>query len=330
MRRVLHVGPCNTPGGMAKVIEILSENPPTGWQAETWQSHITSNIIGKFLHHRKMLKGFSRLMKSNTKPDIVHIHTAADWSWRRKSAYVEVCTKHSVPCIVHIHSGNFTNWLGSREAPNAENFRKVTNSENCKVVVLTEGWRDKLSKLIGECIVVNNPVDPKLKYENQSYQRKHQLLMLGRFDAVKGHQFAVDLLTKLRQEYDETLNLIMTGTNRYSGDGLTSKSWVSEKEKLALMQQSKLLIMPSKYEGQPLVMLESLHCGLPCVVSENIMDLPKTVVAAKYNHLDDWFDKVTKILEEPPNTGEIHSAVSHLKIDSINKKWLSIYDSMID
>ena len=26
MRRVLHVGPCNTPGGMAKVIEILSEN----------------------------------------------------------------------------------------------------------------------------------------------------------------------------------------------------------------------------------------------------------------------------------------------------------------
>ena len=26
MRRVLHVGPCNTPGGMAKVIEILSKN----------------------------------------------------------------------------------------------------------------------------------------------------------------------------------------------------------------------------------------------------------------------------------------------------------------
>ena len=45
---------------------------------------------------------------------------------------------------------------------------------------------------------------------------------------------------------------------------------------------------------------------------------------------DDWFDKVTKILEEPPNTEEIHRAVSHLKIDSINKKWLSIYDSMID
>ena len=36
MRRVLHVGPCNTPGGMAKVIEILSQNPPNGWVADTW------------------------------------------------------------------------------------------------------------------------------------------------------------------------------------------------------------------------------------------------------------------------------------------------------
>ena len=56
MRKVLHVGPCNTPGGMAKVIEILSDNPPEGWTAETWQSHIDSNPIAKYFHHRKMVK----------------------------------------------------------------------------------------------------------------------------------------------------------------------------------------------------------------------------------------------------------------------------------
>ncbi|GIQ98030.1 MAG: hypothetical protein CM15mP3_10640 [Candidatus Poseidoniales archaeon] len=56
MRRVLHVGPCNTPGGMAKVIQILSKNPPEGWTAETWQSHKVGNPIVKYLHHKKMLK----------------------------------------------------------------------------------------------------------------------------------------------------------------------------------------------------------------------------------------------------------------------------------
>ena len=58
MRRVLHVGPCNTPGGMAKVIEILSKNPPDGWTAETWQSHKVGNPIVKYLHHKKMLSPY--------------------------------------------------------------------------------------------------------------------------------------------------------------------------------------------------------------------------------------------------------------------------------
>ena len=56
MRKVLHVGPCNTPGGMAKVIEILSENPPEGWAAETWQSHIHSNPIPNISTIEKWLR----------------------------------------------------------------------------------------------------------------------------------------------------------------------------------------------------------------------------------------------------------------------------------
>ena len=47
MRRVLHIGPCNTPGGMAKVIEILSQNPPTGWNADILDSHSKGNILTK-------------------------------------------------------------------------------------------------------------------------------------------------------------------------------------------------------------------------------------------------------------------------------------------
>ena len=61
MRRVLHVGPCNTPG-MSKVIEILSQNPPDGWVAETLQSHIVSNPIAKYFFHRSAIKQFSQII----------------------------------------------------------------------------------------------------------------------------------------------------------------------------------------------------------------------------------------------------------------------------
>ena len=329
MRRVLHVGPCNTPGGMAKVIEILSQNPPEGWIAETLNSHIISNHIAKYLHHRKMLKNFVRMIRSEKKPHVVHIHTAADWSWKRKSRYIAFCEKYAIPCIVHIHSGKFGDWLGEKHSRRSRNFRKITNFSRCKIVVLTDGWQQRLSEQIGDCLVVNNPVDPKLIFDGEK-EFKNQLLMLGRYDSVKGHNFAMRLLEKLRCDYDDKLTLVMTGTSKLEAEGLFCYQWVTEPEKLQLIQESRILVIPSKFEGQPLVMLEGLYCGLPCLASDKIIDLPDTVVSAKYNHLNDWCDKVIQILDNPVDRHHIHESVKHLGIKSINKNWFDIYRSLID
>ena len=34
MPKVLHIGPCDTPGGMANVMRTLAEYPPEGWEAD--------------------------------------------------------------------------------------------------------------------------------------------------------------------------------------------------------------------------------------------------------------------------------------------------------
>ena len=60
------------------------------------------------------------------------------------------------------------------------------------------------------------------------------------------------------------LKLVMTGIDRSTKPWIEAKGWVSEQEKLELLQKSSLLIMPSAYEGQPLTILEALACGLPC------------------------------------------------------------------
>ena len=162
MRRVLHVGPCNTPGGMSKVIEILSQNPPDRWVAETLQSHIVSNPIAKYFFHRSAIKQFIQIITGEKKPDVVHIHTAADWSWKRKSTYVSLCKRYNMPCILHIHSGNFVNWLGKQNSQRCQKFRKATASEKCRVVVLNDAWKENLEPLIGDCQVIQNPIDPLL------------------------------------------------------------------------------------------------------------------------------------------------------------------------
>ena len=49
MRRVLHIGPCDTPGGMAKVMNILAENPQDGWKSEMISSHSGLGVFRKIL-----------------------------------------------------------------------------------------------------------------------------------------------------------------------------------------------------------------------------------------------------------------------------------------
>ena len=47
MRKVLHVGPCDTPGGMATVMRTLADHSPEGWEAELLPSHAQGGLWAK-------------------------------------------------------------------------------------------------------------------------------------------------------------------------------------------------------------------------------------------------------------------------------------------
>ena len=89
-----------------------------------------------------------------------------------------------------------------------------------------------------------------------------------------------------------------------------------------------MLIIPSEYEGQPLVMLEALFCGTPCLVSDTIIDLPKSVITAKYGNLNDWFKHAVELFDNPPDRAEINSSVQQFSIESVKQNWQEIYDSL--
>ncbi|MDE0858495.1 MAG: hypothetical protein OSA38_08020, partial [Candidatus Poseidoniaceae archaeon] len=53
MPKVLHIGPCDSPGGMANVMHILAEHPPEGWQADLLASHVVGSPWAKWRAYRK-------------------------------------------------------------------------------------------------------------------------------------------------------------------------------------------------------------------------------------------------------------------------------------
>ena len=137
MPKVLHIGPCDSPGGMANVMRILAEHPPEGWDAELLSSHVVGSPWAKWRAYRRARKELFRRCHSETeRPDVVHLHTAADWSWWRKRRFAKMAHKAGVPNIVHIHSGQFDTWLRS-STNRASNFRKEIQSNLSKIIVLS-------------------------------------------------------------------------------------------------------------------------------------------------------------------------------------------------
>ncbi len=330
MRRVLHIGPCESPGGMAKVMQILADNPPDGWDAQLLSTHVKGNPFSKLQAYRKAMKVFKRMINDDkSKIDLIHVHAAADWSWRRKKRFVRVANKFSIPCLIHIHSGQFENWLNSPTSTRSAKIRAFINDTNSVLVVLNNQWKQKLQPYVGHCNVISNPIDPIIIHDSTVIREKSHLLLLGRNEPVKGHSFAVELGKSLIPMYPD-LQLTMTGIEQSAHEWVNAKGWVSEKEKLNLLQTASLLIAPSAYEGQPLAVLEALASGLPCLASDKILQLPDTVNYAEFENVDSWKKKVQDIFSRTDEGENLVSSVSSFRITEISKKWKLLYDNQFN
>ncbi len=291
MRRVVHVGPTMAGGGMASVIHILAEHPPDGWRASTCNTFSTKGVMRKLKRWR-----IAKREIKNGNFDIVHIHCASDWSYKRKLSIAKVA---NAPVIFHIHSGKF-------------DIDAKSDLKDYQVVCLSDGWCEKLRHLVGDSISVLNPVKPIM---HEDLEREDFVLLMGRNDPVKGHDFAYSLgLEDLR----------VTGVES-APEGVTALGWVSEDEKWRLLNTAKVLIVPSKYEAQPMVILEALSVGCPVVASENVPDLPKCVKTAKLGDKKEWLDAI-----QNPITDELKDSVSMHSIDLISQQWGEIYSRIIE
>lgn len=102
---------------------------------------------------------------------------------------------------------------------------------------------------------------------------------VGRFDAVKNHAFLLDVFAALLEQRPDAMLLL-------AGDGPLRPEMEKKAEDLGidgsvaflgvrsdvarLMQAMDCLVMPSLYEGLPMVLVEAQAAGLPCLISDAI------------------------------------------------------------
>ena len=325
-KTVLHVGPVNTRGGMATVIRILSENPPDGWRAETLATHTEGSNLVKFLCWRKARRQLIVKLKQNP-PDIVHIHTASDYSWWRKKRVALLCIKAKIPVIMHIHSGKFHHFCATKKG---EEVRRICNTDGIYAVTLSEYWNSKLDDWLDESITIFNPLDPEL-LQKDSVRQENQVLFMGRSDPIKEAELAIAAIDEARKTRPQ-LQLMMTGIDNSNQLSIQHSEkewfhplgWVDERRKMELLNESSLLLVPSRFECQPMVVIEALHCGLPVLASPAVAEAINGVYDIGSWNVKDWAEAIIN----PPIINNIDQD-NHL-LNNISGEWSKLYLKMVN
>ena len=199
--------------------------------------------------------------------------------------------------------------------------------KDCKatIVCLSERWKELLTPFLGKCVVSSNPIDPIHCIDESVERKQNQILLLGRNDEVKGHDFAFEIMREF-QKNGSDLTLHCTGREQAPDDldNVIAHGWVSTEEKVRLLQESSLLILPSTYEGQPLVALEALACGTPVLASRSVHSLPNGIETASLSDREDWFKKI-----EHDRSKTTTSLPSLHQIESVNETLISIYSCTV-
>ena len=102
---------------------------------------------------------------------------------------------------------------------------------------------------------------------------------IGRFTPVKNHLFIIDIFKEvLKQNPNSYLFLLGDGVERHKIESLVKSAAISDKvifmgyvnNTVDIMQAIDIMILPSLFEGLPLIAIESQALGIPILVSDTI------------------------------------------------------------
>ena len=325
MPTVVHVGPISSPGGIQSVIKTLTDHPPEGWDVRQIESHSDGSLYSKLKAYNSAKTELRELLESKNDV-VVHLHSASDYSFHRKLRLAEFAFSLGGKIVFHIHSGNIIQWLG--KGNRAKKLRARLEKCNATVICLSDRWKELLTPFLGKCVVSPNPIDPILCINMAVERKPNQLLLLGRNDEVKGHDFAFEIMRELQKQGSD---LILHCTGREHGPedlaNAVARGWVSNEEKVRLLQESSLLLLPSTYEGQPMVALEALACGTPVLASRTLHSLPEVTFRPDAETVEKWIDSINNLIGVKM---ELDDELNQHSIESINSGLLTLYQELIE
>jgi glycosyltransferase involved in cell wall biosynthesis len=206
--------------------------------------------------------------------------------------------------IYHIHGAEFRKFSTEHKTAVMKVLKKCD-----AVIALSESWK----KYFEECLnapnvhVINNVIPLPKVMPTYSQEKCVKFLFLGYLGVRKG---IYDLLEAISSHI---LNLENRALFYVGGNGETAEvqqyiaekglcnvvkfcGWVSGDEKVKLLNESDVYVLPSYNEGLPISILEAMSYGMP-IITSNVGGIPEIV------------NEDNGIIVEPGNKQQIYEAI---------------------
>jgi len=157
----------------------------------------------------------------------------------------------------------------------------ISVSNNCEIDI-----HNTFKKRVNKTTTITIGTYKFVEIKNITKSKNKIILNIGSFVPEKNHKFLIDIFYRYQQKYPKTeLWLVGDGKlmdaiqNKVKQLGIESKVkfWGFRKDIISIIKSADILLMPSKIEGLPGVILEAFSCGIP-VVASSVGGIPEVVI----------------------------------------------------
>ena len=308
--RIMHVLNSNSFSGAENVaVTIINHLEKEGYESiYVSLDGPINNILAqkniKFFPIKKMNIYYLKKAIKFLRPDVIHAH---DFT----TSVMAALSEKKIPIISHLHHNApwiktrcLKSWIYSKVAKNFSKILLVSMS------IYNEYYYKK--NISSKILVVSNPIfvkEIKNKVDNIETDKKIDVTFLGRITDAKNPFLFVDIIEKVKERIG-SIKVNMIGSGELLDDVKSYISCKNLKDDIKCfgflenpyteLCKSKILCMPSKWEGFGLVAIESLSFGIP-VVCSNVGGLP-SIVNDKCGKLcfnfDEYVDEIERLLTD--------------------------------
>ncbi|ULO06387.1 glycosyltransferase family 4 protein [Paenibacillus sp. 19GGS1-52] len=284
--------------------------------------------IGKFISQyvSTIHKDLSEIIRA----DGINLIYAQEYASGRFERLASIAKKLNIPIIAAYHGGSIHKWIMpiKKRTLHKATFLTTLNEDEQLSMVTQFPWLSDRIRLLP------NFVNSEIFYRRDKKHALHALgldpgsryiITVGRlFEHQKGHSLLVEAVQQLKDIPDLKILIAGNGPDEHRlqemirEKGLEDKiillGSIRDKEVLAnYYNASELFVLPSRYEGLPLVILEASACGLP-TVAFNVMGVRGLVQNGVNGLLAENLDpaalaaSLSKLLGDPALCSELGEA----------------------